>query len=122
MTLGASANRAACYRCHPGSETRCLRGAMGAAVAATGEQAMQCQSCHGSMQDVGSPLREGWLDQPSCQSCHTGTALQNNGQIRYESAFSAPGQLRHIIQFAVEDGPLVRLGADHPVAFAAQAL
>ena len=28
-----STNRTACYQCHPGSTTRCLRGAMGAAVA-----------------------------------------------------------------------------------------
>src|SRR6185436_16944738 len=42
-------DRAACYRCHPGSETRCLRGAMGAAVAPDGSLAIQCQDCHGTM-------------------------------------------------------------------------
>jgi len=93
MTLGASDNRSACYRCHPGSDTRCLRGAMGSAVAA-GELAMQCQNCHGSMSVVGSASREGWLDQPTCQNCHTGTAMHNNGQIRYTDAFDPPGQLR----------------------------
>lgn len=40
MTLDASENRSACYTCHPGSDTRCLRGAMGKAVAANGELAM----------------------------------------------------------------------------------
>ena len=29
QSLGSAANRSACYRCHPGSETKCLRGAMG---------------------------------------------------------------------------------------------
>jgi len=94
LTLDANNNRSACYRCHPGSETRCLRGAMGAAVAANGTLAMQCQSCHGSMSTVGASTRVGWLDEPTCQNCHTGTATHNNGQIRYTDAFSAPGQLR----------------------------
>ena len=86
LTLDASTNRAACYSCHPGSTTRCLRGAMGSAVAPDGTLAMQCQSCHSSMSTVGAETRQGWLDEPSCQSCHTGTATHNNGQIRYTSA------------------------------------
>ena len=44
LALGASSNRSACYRCHPGSTTQCLRGAMGSAVASDGTLAMQCQS------------------------------------------------------------------------------
>lgn len=87
QTLDATTNRGSCYQCHPGSQTRCLRGAMGAAVAADGSMAMQCQSCHGNMSQVGSPTRHGWLDEPTCQQCHTGTATQNNGQIRYTSVF-----------------------------------
>jgi hypothetical protein len=92
--LGAVDNRSACYRCHPGTTTRCLRGAMGNAVAADGSRAMQCQSCHGSMLDVASTTRTGWLDEPACQNCHTGTAVSNSGQIRYSSAFDAPGRVR----------------------------
>ena len=99
LTLGASANRSACYRCHPGSETRCLRGAMGAAVSSDGTLAMQCQGCHGSMSQVGAPGRVGWLEQPTCQQCHTGTATHNNGQIRFTSAFESNGQPR----IAVDD-------------------
>lgn len=87
-------NRSGCYRCHPGSETRCLRGAMGAAVAADGELEMQCQNCHGNLSAVGDPGRVGWLDQPNCQACHTGTATHNNGQIRYTDAFEPNGALR----------------------------
>lgn len=94
LTLDDSANRAACYRCHPGSTTKCLRGAMGSAVAADGSMAMQCQSCHGSMSQVGSLNRVGWFMEPNCQSCHSGTATHNNGQIRYTSVFQADGSVR----------------------------
>jgi len=94
LTLDASANRSACYRCHPGSETRCLRGAMGSAVAADGTMAMQCQSCHGSMTAVGAATRTGWLDEPNCQGCHSGTATSNSGQIRFNSVFDSPGHMR----------------------------
>lgn len=94
-TLDDSANRASCYRCHPGSETKCLRGAMGSAVAADGSMEMQCQSCHGTLSQVGSPSRVGWFMEPNCQSCHTGTASHNNGQIRYTSVFTdANGTVR----------------------------
>ncbi|MGE5234957.1 MAG: PKD domain-containing protein [Acidobacteriota bacterium] len=94
MTMNDSNNRSACYRCHPGSTTKCLRGAMGAAVAADGSLAMQCQSCHGPMSAVGDPARQGWLSEPVCQSCHTGTATHNNGQIRYTTVFDSSGQPR----------------------------
>jgi len=88
ITLDSSANRAACYRCHPGSTTKCLRGAMGSAVATDGSMEMQCQSCHGNMSTVGSTNRVGWFMEPNCQNCHTGPATHNNGQIRYTSAFN----------------------------------
>ena len=94
ITLDNSANRAACYRCHPGSTTRCLRGAMGSAIAADGSMEMQCQSCHGNMSAVGSASRVGWFMEPNCQSCHTGTATNNSGQIRYTSAFDTNGAPR----------------------------
>ncbi len=88
LTLDSSVNRAACYRCHPGSATKCLRGAMGGAIANDGSMSMQCQSCHGNLSTVGSPNRVGWFMEPNCASCHTGTATSNNGQIRYTSVFS----------------------------------
>ncbi|HZR17991.1 MAG TPA: Ig-like domain-containing protein [Verrucomicrobiae bacterium] len=86
--LDDSANRSACYRCHPGSTTKCLRGAMGGAIASDGSMAMQCQSCHGNMGTVGSTNRVGWFMEPNCASCHTGTATSNNGQVRYTSVFT----------------------------------
>lgn len=62
--LGSSGNRSACYRCHPGATTKCLRGAMGK------QSNIQCQSCHGGMAAVGVHGRNGWLAEPDCQSCH----------------------------------------------------
>ena len=109
MSLDSSDNRTACYRCHPGSETRCLRGAMGKAVSADGTLAMQCQDCHGNMSEVGDSQREGWLEEPTCQSCHTGTATSNNGQIRYLSVYDDQGEIREAVDdtFATDpDTPL----------------
>ncbi|MGA8278208.1 MAG: Ig-like domain-containing protein [Rhodanobacteraceae bacterium] len=94
LILDDETNRSACYSCHPGSTTKCLRGVMGNAVAADGSMAMQCQSCHGSMSKVGSTGREGWLDEPSCQNCHTGTATNNNGEIRYTNVYDLNGEPR----------------------------
>jgi hypothetical protein len=94
LALDAVANRSSCYRCHPGAVTKCLRGAMGAATAADGSMLMQCQSCHGSMSAVGAANRTGWLQEPSCQQCHTGTATSNSGQIRFTSVFDASGAPR----------------------------
>ncbi len=97
QTLDAADNRAACYRCHPGSETRCLRGVMGATVAPDGSLAIQCQDCHGPMHAVASATRTGWLNEPVCQSCHTGTATSNAGALRYTSSFDAPGHVREMV-------------------------
>ncbi len=97
--------RTACYRCHPGSVTRCLRGAMGSAVAADGALAMQCQSCHGSMRDVAKPTRTGWLNEPACQNCHTGTAVRNNGAMRYTSVFEASGAVRQAVDTTFATNP-----------------
>ncbi len=79
---------AACYQCHPGKDTQCLRGAMY-------NGGMVCQDCHGNLQQVGndfsggmsvaSPFPQGadlskrvpWAHEPGCQSCHTGDTLAN---------------------------------------------
>jgi hypothetical protein len=105
LLLDNSNNRATCYRCHPGSTTRCLRGAMGRAVAADGTLAIQCQDCHGSMSAVGAPTRQGWLDEPACQNCHTGTATHNNGAIRYTSVFDSTGQSRQAVDQTFATNP-----------------
>ena len=84
-----------CYQCHPGKNTKCLRGAMFNAD-------MLCSDCHGSLQQVGndfsknvSPSNPGafilakdfytnastprvpWANEPGCGSCHTGDASSN---------------------------------------------
>ena len=86
LTLDSSSNRTSCYLCHPGSVTQCLRGPMGNALDATGKPAMNCQSCHGNLSAVGSSARTGWLNQPTCQSCH------HDGK-RELSSLSAAGML-----------------------------
>ena len=107
-TLDAASNRTACYLCHPGSATRCLRGVMGRSVAPDGALSMQCQSCHGDMSLVGRTARQGWLEEPVCQSCHTGTAVANAGLIRYTGAFTAAGQPRAAVD------PTFATNADAP--------
>jgi hypothetical protein len=83
-----------CLQCHSGPETRYLRGSHRKSVNANGSLSIQCQSCHGNLLAVGRTGRQGWLDQPNCQSCHTGTALQNNGQMVYTSVFDPGGRTR----------------------------
>ncbi len=89
LKLDDITNRSSCYTCHPGSDTKCLRGAMGDAVDATGKATMGCQSCHGPMAAVGNPARVGWLQQPNCQACHY------DGK-RETSALTAAGVLRTV--------------------------
>lgn len=89
QTMDSAPTRDACYLCHPGPKTQCLRGAMATLKTSTGANAIECQSCHGSMSTVATSTRQGWLDMPTCQSCHTGTATNNNGQIAYTSVFSS---------------------------------
>ena len=86
LALDSSTNRDTCYLCHPGSVTRCLRGAMGNATNVDGTATMGCQSCHGGMSVVGDPARVGWLEEPNCQACHF------NGK-RTTSAVDAAGAL-----------------------------
>lgn len=96
-TLNAGTDRETCYRCHAGPHTQQLRGAMGRSVAADGSLAIQCQSCHGSMRDLGSRDRKPWQDLPDCQSCHTGHAMANAGELRYTSSFLADGTRRKAV-------------------------
>lgn len=96
-TLNSSTDRASCYRCHPGATSHALRGVMGDAVATNGVRAIQCQSCHGSMTSIAATNRVGWIDLPDCQSCHTGNAINNNGKIRYTTAFEANGTVRQAV-------------------------
>jgi hypothetical protein len=99
----------ACYSCHPGRSTQCLRGAM------TGQ--VTCQNCHGNMSAVGggTPLRAGgsidgqndgkarrpWTDLPRCQSCHTGDA--GSHLTLADASLMAGDGLRTLVAFDTAD-------------------
>lgn len=97
MSMNSSTNRDSCYKCHPGSVTKCLRGVMGNAKTATGANAIDCQSCHGKMSDVGRTGREGWLDQPNCQQCHDRNGSTSANFTRFTSVFSNGSTLRTVV-------------------------
>lgn len=87
LPLDDERDRGACYMCHPGAETKCLRGVMGNATLPDGTPAIQCQGCHAGMSKVGDPKRTGWLQQPTCQACHHDgkrdlTALNAKGKVK----------------------------------------
>jgi len=98
----------ACYTCHPGRNTKCLRGAM--------TDTVNCQNCHGDMKAVGgmTVLRKGgsidgtndgkrrrpWTDLPRCQSCHTGDAVSS---LRLDPSLMASDGLRTLLAFDPAD-------------------
>ncbi len=131
----------ACYQCHPGASTQCLRGAMTSKV--------DCQNCHGNMAALGGqyPLLAGgsidgtndgkarrpWLDLPRCQSCHANDAMTKTSVtlypgtsspalaadgLRFDTAFrtgdaSASPILATNKRFAEETGKLYRKSKGH---------
>jgi hypothetical protein len=95
-SLEANPSRSACYQCHPGSVTKCLRGAMGNATDSNGNMLIDCQNCHGGMSEVGRSGREGWLDEPTCQNCHD-RAAPGSAFTRYTSVFTAGMAVRPTI-------------------------
>jgi hypothetical protein len=97
-----------CYQCHPGTNVKCLRGAMF-------DGGMLCSDCHGGMNEVGNDFSAGvspetpgafvlggdfynpndpqprvpWANEPGCGSCHTGDANDNlagSGNVRVNLA------------------------------------
>lgn len=118
LPLDAVTTRSACYNCHPGAKTECLRGAMGNPVdAATGGHVMECQSCHGSMATVANPLRTGWLDMPTCQGCHhdgirdttailPGGAFKTTADTRFASNTDTPATGWSLYRMSVGHGLL----------------
>jgi hypothetical protein len=103
-----------CYYCHPGSVTKCLRGAMGSA-------GITCTDCHGGLLAVGGAYssRTPWVNEPMCQSCHTGDAVDHLGtNIRSRIAFSQadPAAIPTVAtnkRFAEETGKLYRNSVGH---------
>ncbi len=110
VRLGGTPNTQtqACYTCHPGRNTKCLRGAM--------TETVNCQNCHGDMKAVGGMAallkggsidgtndlkpRRPWQDLPRCQSCHTGDAV-NHQQL--DPSLMASDGLRTIVAFDPAD-------------------
>ena len=87
------ATQQACYTCHPGVKTECLRGAMTSAI--------DCQNCHGKMAAVGGAVsnRTPWLDEPKCQSCHAGDAVSKTNS---DQPYAADG-LRFTLAYSPTD-------------------
>ncbi|HMK48941.1 MAG TPA: hypothetical protein VK435_02720 [Thermodesulfovibrionales bacterium] len=112
MPLDQTTTRSACYYCHPGSTTQCLRGVMGKAKDANGDPLLQCQSCHGSMSVVGAEGRSGWIDLPSCQYCHYLSAA-TGGYVRDTSAFDTSGKFRQVTSIFSTGSTLYKLAAEH---------
>jgi hypothetical protein len=105
---------ATCYYCHPGQVTKCLRGVMSSA-------GIFCQDCHGGMLAVGGVYssRTPWVNEPKCQSCHTGDAIDHLGNkfqfhIAYDPADpAATPRVATNKRFAEEDGKLYRDSIGH---------
>ncbi len=94
QTMNSGTTRDTCYSCHPGPKTQCMRGVMASLTTSTGTHEIECQSCHGPMNNLASTTRQGWLDMPNCQACHVGTAISNGGTVIYTSAFSSGSTFR----------------------------
>jgi hypothetical protein len=101
-----------CFNCHPGRNTQCLRGVMSAA-------GIGCVDCHGTMAAVGRSGRKPWLQEPKCQSCHTGDALASyQGQIVRRTAYiDSPDVATPLVvanqRFAEQPGKLYRNSVGH---------
>jgi hypothetical protein len=108
-----------CYYCHPGNVTQCLRGTMGNA-------GIICQDCHGGLLAVGgvfslagNGIRTPWVNEPKCQSCHTGDAVDHLGNdIRLHRTYdltdpAATPTLATNKRFAEEDNKLYRKSHGH---------
>ena len=110
---------ATCYYCHPGNVTQCLRGTMGNA-------GIICQDCHGGLLAVGgvsalanNGIRTPWVNEPKCQSCHTGDAVDHLGNdIRLRRTYdptdlAATPTLATNKRFAEENDKLYRKSRGH---------
>ncbi len=72
-----------CYKCHPGTQTKCLRDVMY-------QKDFTCQKCHGDLREVAQSIKNGrrpWLDEPKCgaQVCHGSNYAEESGKLFRES-------------------------------------
>ncbi len=73
-----------CYKCHPGPNTQCLRDVMST------NHGFVCQTCHGSVTQVGESISSGripWLQEPSCGAtqCHGPIYAEEPGKLFRQS-------------------------------------
>lgn len=80
---------AACYDCHPGTETTCNRSR--AHTAADGH----CTACHGDLAQVAGSIRTGgrvpWRSEPKCVTCHPNAQGVDTGVTLYRNALGHGG-------------------------------
>jgi hypothetical protein len=78
--MGQRTDEAACYSCHPGPQTQCLRDTHKSA-------GLTCVSCHSTMVAVGNPNRQPWQDEPRCGTCHrvAGHEYEQTGKLYRDS-------------------------------------
>ena len=86
-TIDSPPGPAACYDCHPGNNTRCMRSTRH--TASDGN----CESCHGTLAEVASSIGTGgrvpWVDEPKCgdDNCHTtGMGSDNDDAALYRNS------------------------------------
>jgi hypothetical protein len=73
---------AECYKCHPGSSARCLRGVMATTYG------LVCQDCHGNMTQMATSILNGripWANEPACGGCHDARFAEPAGQLYRQS-------------------------------------
>ncbi|MFN2292148.1 MAG: hypothetical protein ACK2UC_13230 [Anaerolineae bacterium] len=70
---GVGSTLEACYYCHPGPQTQCLRGVMAT------KHGMVCSDCHGTLQQVAQNPNP-WENEPTCSDtdCHDSGAYDQD--------------------------------------------
>lgn len=110
-----------CFSCHPGKITQCFRGAMFSA-------GQKCSDCHGGMLAMGGEfdletggVREPWVDEPKCSSCHTGHGNDPVGTLAYDPTDPAATPIEFPdSRFAENPGTLYRNSLDNHAGVACE--
>ncbi|MCM0080869.1 carboxypeptidase-like regulatory domain-containing protein [Geomonas sp. Red32] len=83
VNVSADPNTPDCYNCHPGPQTRCLRGEMY-------HVGKECKDCHGDLAAMTAGLtagRQPWLQEPRCADCHDAKHQENPNTLYRNSRF-----------------------------------
>lgn len=111
-----------CFSCHPGKITQCFRGAMFTA-------GQKCDECHGDMLAMGgeflmtnNQVREPWVDEPKCSSCHTGHGDDPVGRLAFDPDDPAATPIEFTgSRFAENPDTLYRNSLDNHAGIACEA-